>query len=120
MDSVAFKPLDTEFEHKDSAVCFTALGGSIFKLGELGEKIREAFRTSGFDKLNSSLTNRGGWPGYSQHKEEWLSEGIICEILKPGSRSWQPGKLRVKVILEFASYSLEEEHLISPLDELRR
>ncbi len=120
MDSVEFKPLDTEFEHKDSAIIFSASTTSMFKLAELVEKIRQAFQSKALQELYELLKSRGGIPYVSGSKiTTWLGEGVDCEILKPGSKGWQTGKLRVKITLEFASDSVEEEHSVSLLDELR-
>ncbi|WP_026733035.1 KGK domain-containing protein [Fischerella sp. PCC 9605] len=51
--------------------------------------------------------------GLDELKQKWLGEGQSCEILKPGAKDWQKGKIRIT--LEF--YPDEPE---SPLDELRQ
>lgn len=39
---------------------------------------------------------------YSDKREErWLGKGVECEVLRLGSRSWQKGKIRLKLSLEF-------------------
>ncbi|MGB3514206.1 MAG: KGK domain-containing protein [Microcoleaceae cyanobacterium] len=64
----------------------------------------------------------------TEGKENWLTNGIDCKILKPGAKSWQRGK--VKITLEFEpenlevkesdkNNELEENREISPLDDLR-
>jgi hypothetical protein len=32
---------------------------------------------------------------------DWLNTGINCEILRVGGKSWQQGKLRIKITVEF-------------------
>lgn len=49
----------------------------------------------------------------SERQKGWFGEGIDCEILKPGAKSWQKGKVRV--ILEFCPDEPE-----SPLDDIRQ
>lgn len=34
-------------------------------------------------------------------KENWLVEGVECEVLKIGSPGWQKGKVKLRVTLEF-------------------
>ena len=64
----------------------------------------------------------------TDEKENWLTNGIDCKILKPGAKSWQRGK--VKITLEFEAENievkesdqnneLEDNQEISPLDDLR-
>ena len=55
--------------------------------------------------------------------ENWVSNGVDCQILKPG-KNWQEGKLRMKVYLEFCpdEPEIEETEIKepeSPLDDLR-
>ena len=63
--------------------------------------------------------------------EKWLGEGIDCEVLKFDSNTWQKGKVRVRVSLEFCpdepeleqitqSNDLEINQTESPLDDIRR
>ena len=54
-------------------------------------------------------------------------EGINCKILKLGSKTWKPGKLRIKVMLQKASIQTMEFEFCydeppqpeSPLDDIR-
>ncbi|OKH33930.1 hypothetical protein NIES2119_21795 [[Phormidium ambiguum] IAM M-71] len=63
--------------------------------------------------------------------DKWFYTGIDCERLKPGTKNWQKGKVRIRVSLEFCpdEPEIEEEFLSnqlevdppeSPLDDLRR
>jgi hypothetical protein len=67
-------------------------------------------------------------PGNNELKDKWLTEGQSCEILKPGAKHWQKGKVRIT--LEFCpdepeiAEKLVENNLeiipeMSPLDDLR-
>jgi KGK domain len=40
-------------------------------------------------------------------RKKWLDEGIACEILTPGAKGWETGRIRVKVSLEFCSDNSE-------------
>jgi hypothetical protein len=37
----------------------------------------------------------------SCYDQQWFEEGKECKLLKLGAKEWQPGKIRVKVTLEF-------------------
>lgn len=52
---------------------------------------------------------------------KWFVEGIGCEILKPGSKGWQKGKvkLHINVTVEFCPDEPEIEEPESPLDDFR-
>lgn len=65
-----------------------------FKVGEIIAKMRQVL------------------PGSDELKQKWLDEGQSCEILKPGAKYWQKGKVRIS--LEFCPDEPE-----SPLDDLR-
>lgn len=65
----------------------------------------------------------------TEGKENWLTGGIDCKILKPGAKTWQRGKVRIT--LEFEPENLEvkesekknelgEDLGASPLDDLRQ
>ena len=30
-------------------------------------------------------------------RKNWLTNGIDCQILKPGAKSWQRGKIRITI-----------------------
>lgn len=51
---------------------------------------------------------------------EWFNNGKECEILKLGSKGWQKGKVRLKVIVEFCPDEPEVSEPESPLDSLRQ
>ncbi len=48
----------------------------------------------------------------AQPKKRWLSDGVRCELLKPGGR-WQSGKIRMRICLEFCP-----DEPVSPLDNI--
>ncbi|GET42165.1 KGK domain-containing protein [Microseira wollei] len=33
--------------------------------------------------------------------DKWFDDGLDCEILRPGAKGWQKGRVRIKVTLEF-------------------
>lgn len=51
---------------------------------------------------------------------KWTTEGVECEILQLGTTSWQKGKVRLRIDLEFCPDELDESQLDSPLDDLRQ
>ncbi|MEA5497528.1 KGK domain-containing protein [Limnoraphis robusta Tam1] len=51
---------------------------------------------------------------------EWFNNGKECEILKLGSKGWQKGKVRLKIIVEFCPDEPEVSEPESPLDSLRQ
>lgn len=70
---------------------------------------------------------------YSSEKKEklWLEDGIDCELLKIGAKSWQKGKIKLTFKLEFIPEEPEIEEIYtedtvetdlvkSSLDELRQ
>lgn len=64
---------------------------------------------------------------YDEKKiEEWFGEGINCEYLEIGAKSWQEGKMRLKITVDFCPSQPENNQTIgndaedSPLDDLRR
>ncbi len=41
--------------------------------------------------------------------KKWFHYGLDCEILSPGAKGWQKGRVRIKVILEFCPDEPEVE-----------
>ncbi len=65
----------------------------------------------------------------TEGRENWLTNGIDCKILKPGAKSWQRGKVRITLDFEPENLEVKESELnnqlvedkeISPLDDLRQ
>jgi hypothetical protein len=64
----------------------------------------------------------------TDEKQKWFSGGLDCKLLKPGAKTWQRGKVRIR--LEFCPEDLEvtpesksnpeQNGSISPLDDLRK
>ncbi|MBW4489119.1 MAG: hypothetical protein KME12_15125 [Trichocoleus desertorum ATA4-8-CV12] len=50
--------------------------------------------------------------------KDWFEDGVDCEVLRLGDKSWQKGKIKIKVSVEF--YPDEPQHLESPLDDFRQ
>ncbi len=87
-----FQPLS-----QDDVVCVTSghilMPHPTFKVGEFITKMKQVL----------SLKD--------EHKEKWLGNGQVCQILQPGSSEWQKGKIRIS--LEFCP---EEPRSLSLLD----
>ena len=89
------------------------------KVNQFKERVKQAFAI----RYLSSLMNYLQIPDVNyQNLGKWLGEGIDCEILKPGSKGWQKGKIKlnVNVTIEFVSDKPELEETESPLDDFRQ
>jgi len=57
--------------------------------------------------------------------QEWFKEGKKCKLLKLGAKEWQPGKVRIKVTLEFCpdepeEVKVQEEEKIDEMDKVAK
>lgn len=103
-----FETLDFEFEHGESALAFSH---SMFKLGEFMKSVKSAFETKGLDELGRKLSNRGGVPTLREDKLLWFKDGVNCKILKPNTKGWQKGKIKLKLTVEFCPDEPEIEEI---------
>ncbi|PSB04738.1 KGK domain-containing protein [Merismopedia glauca] len=72
--------------------------------------------------------NKGVLGEVTDEKQKWFGEGLDCKLLKPGAKTWQRGKVRVR--LEFCPEELEvtpevngnneQNGSASPLDDIRK
>jgi KGK domain len=101
---------------------------SMFKLSNFINSVHNALQDSGLDTLKNQLKNRGGISGDCN---QWYRQGVDCELLKPGTKGWKKGKLRIKISLEFSPDEPEIDEIPvnqqinitqpeSPLDDIRR
>ena len=90
---INFKPLN-KYSYENTVLSFS---NSMFKIREFITAIERAFQSQGLDILKNMLSSRGGIPGTS---EEWYTQGVDCELLKPGTEGWKKGKIRIKISLE--------------------
>ena len=65
----------------------------------------------------------------TEERENCLTNGINCKILKPGAKSWQRGKVRITIEFEPENLEVKERELnnqfvegkeVSLLDDLRQ
>lgn len=62
----------------------------------------------------------------SIHSTDWFHKGVACEVLRLGDKSWQKGKLRYRVTLEFepdepaVEQTAANNQLESELNAIRR
>lgn len=54
-------------------------------------------------RINHAVSPNGNYDEYAK----WFKDGIDCEILNLGSKSWKKGKVKIKISLEF--YAEEQE-----------
>ena len=122
---IKFKPLDDEHEDKDTVLGFSS---SMFKVSDFMRTVKEALQTIGLDNLRNMLIQRGGIPG---NFHQWYDQGVKLEYLKPGTKGWKTGKLRIRITLELLPDEIDTEETPasnepgisppeSPLDDLRQ
>ncbi|CAD5979397.1 hypothetical protein PCC9214_04505 [Planktothrix tepida] len=63
--------------------------------------------------------------GDSRYDWQWFEEGKECKLLKLGTKEWQPGKVRIKVTLEFCpdepeEVEVQEEEKIDEMDKVAK
>lgn len=109
-----FDKLDSVQDSEAAISFFTTM----VKLGDLMTEVMNAFQSRGLDGLGHAFQHRGGLPIWNDERWNWMDNGVKCEILKPGSKGWQKGKLRINVTLEFEPDEPSEP--ASPLDEIRQ
>ena len=92
-----------------------------FKVSLLKKKIREALSV---DKPLGAVYEVIRYSIDHSSYKQMLSEGIDCEILEPGAKGWQKGKMRLQVNVEVAPIPDKPEPETtepeSPLDDLRQ
>ncbi|BAY71606.1 KGK domain-containing protein [Anabaena sp. FACHB-709] len=101
----------------------------VFKIFHIKEAIKKAFRSKLSEELYILLNSYGISidPGgylvgnkFYRYTHKWFDEGVDCEVLKPATKGWQKGRLRIKVTLEFIPDEPPTHESESPLDDLRR
>ncbi|MBD2344282.1 KGK domain-containing protein [Anabaena subtropica] len=101
----------------------------VFKIVQVKEGIKKAFSEQLAQELHNALNSYGisiDTGGYLvgnkfyRYTHKWFDEGVDCEVLKPASKGWQTGKLRIKVTIEFIPDESIVNETESPLDDLRR
>ncbi|AFY40708.1 KGK domain-containing protein [Nostoc sp. PCC 7107] len=112
--------------HPDDAL---SVKDKVFKIMQIQEGVQKVFGEDLSSMIYNSLNSCGiqiepggylvGSKYYKQY-QKWFTEGIECEILKLGAKAWQPGKIRIKVTLEFIPDEPKITEPESPLDDLRR
>ncbi|MBE9057216.1 KGK domain-containing protein [Sphaerospermopsis sp. LEGE 08334] len=99
----------------------------LFKTSQLHLALLNIFlKGSGLDELDQQLKsiNSRVLPSI-KNTADWMIKGVDCQILKP-SKTWQKGKFRMKISLEFCPDEPEIKETAqiqepeSPLDDLRR
>ena len=114
-----FYPLDRKQEHKDTFISFNGVV-SLLKITTFMESVRQVFhdKGAGLTEVVSQWRNlnRGEIPGSSK---QWFVDGIDCEMLQP-SKNWKKGKIRFRLILEFAPDEPEPSDPNSTLDDIRK
>ncbi|AFZ13814.1 KGK family protein [Crinalium epipsammum PCC 9333] len=119
-----FRPLDSESEENDIAVLFSETG-SIFKVGQLISAFNEVLKDQALYTLRQILGSKGIIP------DDVFERACDCEILKPGSKGWKKGRVKIRISLEFCPDEPEDTETPennqpetnepeSPLDDLRR
>ncbi len=117
-----------------------SFGEDTYKIGKFKKAINGAFGNNLGHQLNGQL---GSYQGIkidgsilapkevNEPYARWFRDGIDCEILNLGSKSWKKGKVRIKVSVEFYVEEQEDSEILksdtleisppeSPLDDLRQ
>lgn len=116
-----------------------AFNTTMLKVDKLREEVEKLFDerklgeqlTNSFSSQNLPINVPGesyGRRDYRRCYENWLGDGMDCEILKLGAKGWQKGKVKIKlnVSLEFYSDEVASEETQasgkseSTLDDLRQ
>jgi KGK domain len=88
----------------------------------LGNQISYHLSANGV-KIPDSILNPYGT---NNSHVRWFHQGMDCEILNLGAKSWKKGKVKIKISVEFYledetdNNALEISEPESPLDDLRR
>ncbi|VXD20334.1 conserved hypothetical protein [Planktothrix serta PCC 8927] len=100
----------------------------------LVQKIKQNFESALKDSIQSIIISVSGQQssdifhiivGGKYCNQQWFEEGKECKLLKLGAKEWQPGKVRIKVTLEFCPDELEEvefqeEEKIDEMDKVAK
>jgi hypothetical protein len=120
-----FHPIDFDRENEltNTVVSFED-GRSLLKLNFLVSVIRSAFfrQGEGLKKFLEECRRQYNClvPGNNQRGiYNWFVEGVDCEILQPG-KPWKKGKIRFRLVLEFAPDEPEPSDPNSTLDDIRK
>jgi KGK domain len=110
-----FKPLNCN----DDDVL--ASGNNTYKIGKFKKAVNESFTLLGH-KFSEQLNSKGVHVK-SNNFDMWFKQGVDCEILNLGSKTWKKGKVKITINVEF--YAEEEKNPEitepeSPLDDIRR
>lgn len=117
-----------------------SFGEDTFKVSKFKKAINGAFGNHLGSQLNGQLSSCHGIKidnsilapkGVNEPYARWFGDGIDCEILKLGSKSWKKGKVSLKVSLQFYVEEQEDSQTLgsdaleisppeSPLDDLRQ
>lgn len=115
-----------------------SFGDNTFKVSKFRIAVNKSFGYDIGGVLSNQLSREGVLidqkillpSGNSKDYVRWFNEGIDCEILNLGSKSWKKGKVRIKFSVEFyeeqeavetpSSDKPEINQPESPLDDMRR
>jgi hypothetical protein len=109
-----------------------SLNNKLFKLHDLKSALQKIFSQYKLEEeFNKSLNvdlgikvivENGRYRRLEVSKQQWLLDGIDCEMLQIEAKGWQKGKIKInlQVSLEFCPNEPEIEKIESPLDDLRK
>ncbi|MFS8799754.1 KGK domain-containing protein [Synechococcus sp. R60.3] len=95
------------------------------KKEELHRLFIAALRSSGIlppeDLLNIASSLLAPKPEEKLLQEaKWFGQGLACQLLVPGKKDWEKGRVRLRIIVEFEPEdAVSEGGSGSPLDDLR-
>ncbi|WP_052055896.1 KGK domain-containing protein [Myxosarcina sp. GI1] len=107
--------------NKDSVINLVSNSRNSYNFFNLDPMFKlEALQTEVICKLLCISSLKQLEEPYIAPRKKWIDEGLDCELLKLGSYSWQKGKLRIKVTIEFSPDESEIFVSDSPLDDIRQ
>jgi KGK domain len=81
----------------------------IFRISKLNDNCRKSIENNGESAQGFHATLSRSIIS----SQQWMSQGVECEILKLGEKQWGKGRIKVRVIVEF-----EPDEEVKPLSEL--
>ncbi|BAZ44132.1 hypothetical protein NIES4102_11380 [Chondrocystis sp. NIES-4102] len=106
-------------EHEDSNAVVSFENGTTFRISNFMAQLNRFFTQSVISDISNKLkeVGLGTAPHYG---DKWNQNGINAEILEPKSATWQKGKVRIRVILEFCPDEPEDIKKDNSLDDIRQ
>lgn len=114
-EQINFKHL----EHEDSNAVVSFENGTTFKISNFMRWLNIFFSQLVLSDISNKL-KEAGLGTAPRYGDKWNQSGIKAEILEPKSATWQKGKVRIRVILEFCPDEPKDIKEDNSLDDIRQ